>query len=145
MITIRSLTSALLCISGLACIAGCGDSGVVGTGDGCNIPEEQVFEPGATCEAFCQTGFLECDVIIAPDSAVCVQGCERNLACTTERSQACGDATDVMFQCAADLDCEGYTAWAFAIARWPDPPAEYPCQAETEAAAAACEGEQVTP
>ena len=126
-------------------MAGCGDSGVMGSGDGCNIPENQVFEPTATCEAFCQTGFLECEMIIAPDSAVCVQGCERNLACSTERSEVCGSANDVMFQCAADQDCTGYASWALAMSLWPDPPAEYACQAEAEAMEIACEGEQVTP
>ena len=90
------------------CIAvlGCGDGSASGSGG----TGGDTFEPGPTCIAFCANVVGECEAFEG-DEAACRQGCERNLAEERAKSEACGDAVEAVFQCAAELDCQDVYDW----------------------------------
>jgi hypothetical protein len=85
-----------------------------------------VLEPGPTCIAFCEKAATECGAYAA-DEAACAQACERDLAVGQAASEACGDAIEVAFQCASELDCQAI------LDRLNGEPLEsYPCRSEVE-------------
>lgn len=127
------LTFGLLCTLGLSAL-GCGDGnaaagGSAGSGGAGGAGGVIMFEPGPTCTAFCATVVGVCEAIDSTEAS-CRQGCERSLAEERAVSEACGDAVEAVFVCAAELDCDDVDAWF-------DPPAEptddRPCDAEIDA------------
>jgi hypothetical protein len=120
------------------CVAGCGDgspstNGTGGTGGIGGM----VFEPGPTCIAFCANVVGACQAFVF-DEESCRQGCEQNLADERSVSEACEDAAEAVFQCAAELDCQDVYAWRDAEFV---PVDDYPCRAEVEAVEAVQEVE----
>lgn len=122
------------------CVAGCGDgspsTGTGGTG-GAGGTGGTMFEPGPTCLAFCAKVVGACGAFVF-DEESCKQGCEQNLADERSVSEACEDAAEAVFQCAAELDCPDVLAWRDAAFR---PVDDYPCRAEVEAVEAVQEAE----
>jgi hypothetical protein len=123
---------------------GCGDgsaesAGSGGAGGGGGAGGMIVFEPGPTCIAFCAKAVGECDALSDVegfedvDEDSCQQGCEESLALEGAKSDACGDAVEAVFQCAAELDCMGVNDWL----QWV-PPDAYPCLSEVTAVGAVC-------
>jgi hypothetical protein len=88
-----------------------------------------IFDPGPICTAFCAKLIGECEAL-ASTEAECRQGCEGNLAEERAVSEACGDAVEAVFMCAAELDCEGVRAWRDATL---NPTGDRPCDAEIDA------------
>ena len=125
---------ALGCGDGSAGSGGSGGAGGEGGAGGVMI-----FEPGPTCIAFCAKAVGECDALSGVegfediDEESCQQGCEANLAFEGAKSEACGDAVEAVFECAADLDCMGVNDW---VQR--EPPDAYPCLAEVATVGAVC-------
>jgi hypothetical protein len=98
-----------------------------------------VFEPGPTCIAFCSKAVGECDALSDVggyedvDEDSCQQGCEGSLALEGAKSEACGDAVEAVFECAAGLDCKGVNDWVQRV-----PPDAYPCLSEVATVGAVC-------
>lgn len=109
--------------------SGCGDSAptvVV-------IPDAGItYEPGPTCIAFCDKTVGECGAFNF-DEASCEQGCESDVADNDAISEACGEAVEAWFQCAAELDCAGVAGWITQ-----EPPDSYPCRDEAIVGDLAC-------
>ena len=125
-------------------VLGCGDGnaasgGSGGTGGAGGVGGVMMFEPGPTCIAFCAKAVGECDALSDVegfedvDEESCEQGCEQSLALEGAQSEACGDAVEAVFGCAAELDCKGVNDW---VQR--EPPDAYPCLPEVETVGAVC-------
>jgi hypothetical protein len=122
---------------------GCGDvsgesGGSAGSGGVGGTGGVMMFEPGPTCIAFCANVVGECDALAEVqgfedvDEESCVQGCESNLADEGAKSEACGDAVEAVFECAAELDCQGVDDWL----QQPSP--AYPCLSEVASVDTVC-------
>jgi len=126
-----------------AVTSGCGDgNGAGGTGGsggaggvaGAGGMGGTTFQPGPTCIAFCTKVVRECRTFTFTQ-AHCEQGCERDLADERAVSEACGDAVEAVFQCAAELDCPDVLAWVERV-----PLDSYPCRPEVANVDVACMG-----
>jgi len=91
-----------------------------------------MLQPGPTCIAFCTKVVQECRIFTFTQ-ANCEQGCEADLAEERAVSEACGNAVEAVFQCAADLDCRDVLAW---VER--EPLDSYPCRPEVANVDLAC-------
>ena len=117
-----------------AATAGCGDdSGNAGTGGVGGNGGTMIFEPGPTCTAFCAKAIGECEFVLYVSEAECRQGCEESLFTEGQKSEACGDAVEAVFQCATELDCQGVYDW-----RDREPPDAYPCFDEVSFVGTVC-------
>lgn len=122
-----------LCLSALGCgdgnAAAGGSAGSGGAGGAGGAGGVMMFEPGPTCTTFCANVVGVCEAIDFTEAS-CRQGCEGDLAEERAVSEACGDAVEAVFVCAAELDCDDVDAWL-------NPPAEptddRPCDAEIDA------------
>jgi hypothetical protein len=92
-----------------------------------------VYDPGPTCTAFCTKVVTECEAYSFDDDAACVQSCEEDLANGEVTSEACREAVEVAFQCAAELDCQYIRDQVNG-----ENLASYPCLPELEAAVITC-------
>lgn len=108
-----------------AAAAGCGDdsttAGAGGIGGNGGTGGTMVFEPGPTCTAFCAKAVGECGAFLFTE-AECRQGCEESIFTEGQSSEACGDAVEAVFACAAELECQEVYDW-----RDREPPNAYPC------------------
>jgi hypothetical protein len=110
-----------------ALVWGCSDGGdSTGTGG------TTIFEPGPTCIAFCAKVIGECGAFVF-DEASCRQGCEEDLAEESAKSEACGNAVEAVFECAAELDCQGFEDFRDRV-----PLDDYPCRSDVIVVDAAC-------
>jgi hypothetical protein len=88
---------------------------------------------------FCAKAVGECDALSDVegyedvDEDSCQQGCEESLAFEGAKSEACGDAVEVVFGCVADLDCKGVNDWVQRV-----PADAYPCLPEVATVGAVC-------
>ena len=123
---------------------GCGDgsaesAGSGGAGGGGGAGGMIVFEPEPTCIAFCEKAVGECDALSGVegfedvDEDSCQQGCEESLVLEGAKSEACGDAVEAVFECAAELDCKGVNDWVQRV-----PADAYPCLSEVATVGAVC-------
>lgn len=120
----------ILCIA----MSGCGGGGSPsdgGLGDGGSDAGRLVVGP--TCEAFCNTGMTECQLLIAGTVDRCEQGCESDLVLAREDSETCADAFEAGFECTSELSCDGFSAWLSQ-----QPPDSFPCRAEVVLITAEC-------
>jgi hypothetical protein len=98
-----------------------------------------IFEPRPTCLAFCAKTVGECDALSDVegyedvDEDSCQQGCEESLVLEGAKSEACGDAVEAVFECAAELDCKGVNDWVQRV-----PADAYPCLSEVATVGAVC-------
>ena len=91
---------------------------------------------GEACEAFCQTGFVECNaILLIPTVEECEQTCERDLQEETAVSVECGAAVEGVFLCAGELSCEEFGEFLEQ-----QPPSNYPCRTEVVQVDTTCEG-----
>jgi hypothetical protein len=91
-----------------------------------------MFKLGPTCIAFCANVVGECGAFTV-DEESCTQGCESNLAEERTKSEACGDAVEAVFECVAELECQGVYGW-----RDRDPLDAYPCRSAVADVDLAC-------
>ncbi len=115
--------------------AGCGDDSANAGGMGGNggTGGTMIFEPGPTCTAFCANAIGECEFLLRVTEAECRQSCEESLFTEGEKSEACGNAVEAVFACAAELDCQGVYDW-----RDKEPPDAYPCFDEMSTVGTIC-------
>jgi hypothetical protein len=119
-----------LCLSALGCGDGSGaPGGSAGSGGAGGAGGVMMFDPGPTCTAFCANVVGVCEAIDSTEAS-CRQGCEGNLAEERAVSEACGDAVEAVFMCAAELGCDDVDAWLTPPA---EPTDDRPCDAEIDA------------
>lgn len=106
---------------------GCGEGSASGGTGGV-----MMIEPGPTCIAFCAKVIGDCDAFEF-DESTCRQSCEESLATERAKSEACGDAVEAVFQCAADLDCQDVYDWRDRV-----PLEGYPCRSTVQDVDLAC-------
>ena len=106
---------------------GCGEGSASGGTGGV-----MMIEPGPTCIAFCANVIGDCEAFEF-DESTCRQSCEESLATERAKSEACGDAVEAVFQCAAELDCQDVYDWRDRV-----PLEDYPCRSVVQEVDLAC-------
>ena len=118
----RTLTYGVLLSFGVVAL-GCGQGGSEEAG---GAGGTVIYEPGPTCIAFCAKVIGECEAFFDLE-ADCRQSCEDSLAEERAKSEACGDAVEAVFKCAAERDCQGVYDWRDKV-----PLEGYPCRPEVQ-------------